>query len=163
MAQRFDKLRPPAIISTIGSLRRRFDTTFHPTPTAEPDDVAELVGDDGRSMLDIVASATKILTEARDEISVAANRDNAVVSPKAIDPSQHGPGKASGSREQELDKLEEAADKLSGVMSVMSGQDWGRVASIEGGGDATVEKLGQHIAAAVIAELDLAEALAKTY
>ncbi len=163
MAQRFDKLRPPAIISTVGSLRRRFESTFTPTPTAEPDDVAKLVGDDGRSMLDIVATATKILTEARHEISVAANRDNPSVSAKAIDPSLHGPGRASGSREEELDKLEAAADQMGEVLSVMSGKDWGRVASIDGGGEATVEKLGQCLAKAAIAELDTADALGKTY
>ena len=146
-SDRFAQLKPPAIISTIGSLPRRFGEAFVPAPTADPDEVAALVGDDGRSMLDLVASATAAVKSAH----------------QAVDPSANIAAASGGTRTSELAGLETATDQLAAALKELSGKDWGRTVSAASGDAATIEEVGQAAARAAITELSNAEALAKTF
>ncbi len=162
MADHFDKLRPKTIIATIAAVPARMRASFSHNPQLNPDEVSNLVGDDGQTMLDIVATATKILTETRYEISAAANRDNVVLKPRAVDPSAIGLAKAMGDRNDELEKLEDATNKLVEVMEVMSATDWGRVNPVEGMYSVSVEEIGRNIARMVFVHVNTAEKLGVT-
>ncbi len=162
-SDRFSKLKPPAIISTIASLPRRFGEAFVPAPTADPDEVAALVGDDGRTMLDIVATATAEVKLLHEAISRVADTDNPEVSASAVDAAQRPVSSASGSRTAELAALEAATDSLTTTLNGYSGTEWGRNAQVAGGGSISLEELGQEAARAGIAQLAKAEALAKTF
>ena len=162
MADHFDNLRPKTIIGTIAAAPARLRASFTHNPQHKPSEVAKIVGDDGQSMLDIVATTTKIVTETRYEISAAANRDNAVLGRRAIDPLAIAPAKATGDRDEEIDKLTEATEKLIEVMSVMSATDWGRISEVDGSEPVSVEKVGQGIARMVFAQIAKAEKLGVT-
>lgn len=162
-SDRFAQLKPPAIISTVASLPRRFGETFVPAPTADPDEVANLVGDDGRSMLDLVATTTATLKMLHGAVAHTASDDQAQVPAGTLDPSQRTYSSATGDRVAELASLETITEGLVATLKSLSGKDWGRVASVDGAGTASIEELGQEAARSAITELGAAAALAKTF
>ncbi len=162
-SDQFAKLKPPAIISTVASLPRRFGETFVPAPNADPDEVAALVAADGRSMLDYVAEATALVKSIGEAINTTANHDGASVHADAIAESRSNPATASGSRESELQGLEAATDELVATMKGFSAHQWGRTAGVDGGGSVSLEQLGQQVARSAISQLSAAQALASTF
>lgn len=152
---RFSRLKPPALIATVGSLRRRFGEVFVPTPDSDPDDVAAYRGPDGRSVLDHLASATAVLSSGSEAINVAAHRDDAVVDvPAAVSVA------ATVDRAGELDRLEVETQGLAATLSALSGDDWGRSVTIERSDQATIQQLAQATVRPAIELLEAATALA---
>lgn len=162
-SDRFAQLKPPAIVSTVGSLPRRFAEAFVPAPTADPDEVAALVGADGRTMLDLVANTSAVVKMLHGAIAHTASSDNATVPAATLDASERTVVSAGSNREAELAHLETTTSGLVTTLKSLSGKDWGRVADVDGAGTASIETLGQEAARSAIAELTAAESLAKTF
>ncbi len=162
-SDRFAQLKPPAIVSTVASLPRRFAESFVPAPTADADEVAALVGDDGRSMLDLVANTTALIKMLHGAVAHTASSDAAQIPAGTIDPAERSQATASGNRVDELAALGDQVDSLVATLKSFSGKDWGRTATVSGGPVITAEQLGQEVARSTIAELTAAEALAQTF
>ena len=124
--------RPPSdAVVALRSLGRRYKGLFAGLGEDErPDDLAHRNGSDGRSALDHVVAATRMLTflgRALDQVLVD---DDAMLHPAVSDPAQREWPDATGTVDERISELVWEADHLAERASKVPAHDWARTARV---------------------------------
>lgn len=154
----FASLKPQRIIATLASLNERFRRAFADLINMPPDKLAEIRTSTG-PVLDQVATATEALETARAALKVTVEEDFPLVPASVLGLVPAPVVTASGSAEQHLADLADAASGLIEELKAVPKVHWRRAAyANDPGGNATFEQMAQHAARTAIGALHQVEA-----
>ena len=128
------RMAPQDGVVALRSLPRRFRAALRPFDDPDFDEWAERVSSSGHAPLDHLIDADRSLTLLRHAFEQVLHHDTPVLVPAATDPAaREWPAVHSG-LEGELAHLAETAEAFAALAERVAPGDWGRTATVAGGG-----------------------------
>ena len=133
------RLGPGDAAAALRSYPRRFRSAFAPVEDDETiDEVAQRMGPDGESALEVATDAVRTWTLQREALRQVQVSDDPVVHAGVLDASErHWDQPAHGSVVALLDQLDEAAGQMADAVASVPGDQWERTGRATGGGTVT--------------------------
>jgi hypothetical protein len=160
VADQFDALSPRDAVITIRSLGRRFDEVSGAARSdQEVFERLDAAGPDGRSLPDIVISASQELAFLGNEVERALDRSEPVV-PRAVvdDGERHFEGAAGrATMTDAVAAITDETQRLGDRLDRLEPTGWGRSASVVGGGRVQVLELAREVARTGVRHLRAAQ------
>jgi hypothetical protein len=148
------KTSPSDIVQTMRSLPRRVREALSARSDEDADQLANVVGPDGRSALDHVATTARMLALFEGALTEVVNGRQPVLHAAITDPSARDWEHAASDLEGELSLLDDAAGQLAARVERTSSDQWQQVGRVVGGTELTALDLAKEAVQVGIAGLN---------
>jgi hypothetical protein len=151
------KTSPSDIVQTMRSLPRRFREALAVRDDEDAEQLASVLGSDGRSALDHVAGTGRGLALIGGALTEVVNGRQPVLHAAITDPTarqwEHAPSDLDG----ELSLLDDEAEQLAGRVERTSAEQWQQVGRVVGGTELTALDIAKEAVQTAIAGLHATE------
>jgi hypothetical protein len=158
MALDLSKTSPADIVATMRSLPRRFREALAVGDDEDQAALASVVGSDGRSALDHVASTGRMLALFGGALTEVLNGRQPVLHAAITDPASRQWEHAASDLEGELSLLDTEAEEVAGRVERTAADQWTQVGRVVGGTELTALDLAKEAVQVAVAGLRSTEA-----
>ncbi|MCB1016412.1 MAG: hypothetical protein KDB10_15080 [Acidimicrobiales bacterium] len=128
------QMSPQDGVAALRSLPRRFRAALRPVDDPDVEEWAERVASSGHAPLDHLVDAERSIGLLAGALGQVLHHDTPVLVPATTDPAVREWPPHRGSLDDELARLGETAEALASLAERVPAGDWGRTATVAGGG-----------------------------